>query len=444
MRMKAFMLMCLIHTSVFAGGWDNSLIGARSAGLGTAFVGVANNATAIYYNTAGLAFAEPRAQVIICGKSYHPTHTYVSSTGKKVTSDISAQLVELFTYYHLNERWTLGFGMFTPYAGGGMKWTEDEIGYSIDGAMGTVSLSPTLTLKLFPDLAIGMNYNYYYVVSTQKVHDPTGEYIIDRFELPGGLFAPENLTIENFKLNANENGYEHSYTGSIFYKPNDKFSFGFTYHGPMQVNITGMSQVDGVAQYIQFPIPPINITFKGDYESGTRFYIPASYAVGVSYRIQPKLLVAAEYDYYLWSKLKSVDKINTNMPVFINGIPIEETGLLPEEADVNDWIYSEPLGFNNSYYIKFGTEFTYSEKLTLRLGTSYDNGRVTKEAYSITNIDVTKLNFLAGFGYKLGSFDFNVAGFIQIGREERVSVSQGDEKYDLDTMGILASIVSNL
>lgn len=410
MRVKTFMLALLIYSSAMAGGWDNSLIGARSAGLGTAFVGIANNATAIYYNSAGLAYIEPRAQFIICGKQYHPTHTYVNPTGKKITSKIDATLVELFTYYRFSDRVTLGFGLFTPYAGGGIKWSEKDLGYSLKGSIGTIALSPTLTYKLFPDLAIGLNFNYLYFVSTQSINDP------NRVFTPPGGFPSGYLE----KLDADEKGSEHTFTISIFYRPNNTASMGFTYHGPTEVDLAGKSN-------IKVSIPGTPLSFEKSCDSFTYFYLPQSYAFGFCYRLKPKLLIATEIDYFLWSKLRSVKKVVKNTP--------------PAGLDIE---YNESLGFNNSYYLKFGAEYLYSEKITLRFGTSYDNGKVSKEAYSITNIDVTKINFLAGLGYNMGIFNINIAGFYSIGREESVPATPNDEKYDLDSVGILASIVSDL
>jgi len=444
MKVKFCVILLLVYSTCFAGGWDNSLIGARSAGLGTAFAGIADNASAIYYNSAGLSFAEARAQFILCGKSLFPTHTYVSPNGEKVTSEIQATLVELFTYYRVNDRWTLGFGMFTPYAGGGVKWPEEEIGYSIEGYIGTIALSPTISLKLFHDLSVGFNVNYYYIVSRQTINDPYGVYIKDRFEMPGD-FDPALLKVEDFYLNADEKGTEYAFTGSLFYKPNNKFSFGLTYHGPTNVHLNGTSKIDGNAVYdILPPFLSIPIQMNGSYESSTSFYLPASYALGISYRIKPKLLIAAEYDYYFWSELRYVEKLNSSVPIFIDGIPLEESGMLPDGEESLIWAYQEPLGFNDSYYLKFGAEYLYSERLTLRFGTSYDNGKVSKDAFSFTNIDVTKLNFTAGLGYNLGMFDINFAGFIQIGNEEKVPANPNDETYDLDSVGILASIVSSL
>ncbi len=456
MKLGNITLILLFGTSVYAGGWDNSLIGARSAGMGTAFVGIADDASAIYYNAAGLAYAEPRAQFILCGKSYYPTHTFINSAGDKATSEIQATLFEMFTYYHVNERWTLAFGMYTPYAGGGMKWSREKIGYEINGAIGTISFTPTIALKVLPNLSMGLNLNYYHIISHQKVYDPSGGYIMERFELPGGFFEKKNLNVHDFHLNADEKGYEYTFSGSLFYKPNNVFAFGFTYHGKTNVHIKGISKIDGQAEYELLPLPPIPITFLGDYPSGTRFHLPASYALGLSYRILPKVTLSAEYDYYYWSKLRNVEKINENLPVFISGekinenlpvfisgMPLKDTGLLPPDSDDIDWIYDEPLGFNNSYYLKLGAEYSYTEKMTLRFGTSYDSGKVSQEAYSITNIDVIKYNFLAGIGYKIGMFDFNIAGFVQIGKQEKVHALPFDEKYDLDSMGILASFESS-
>jgi len=67
--------------------------------MAAAFVGLANDANAIFYNPAGLSFASADGGLIICGKRYFPTHTYINTADKKSISENPANLFEVFTYF---------------------------------------------------------------------------------------------------------------------------------------------------------------------------------------------------------------------------------------------------------------------------------------------------------------------------------------------------------
>jgi len=44
----------LLIGSLYAGGWDNEVMGVRQLGMGSIFAGIADDATAIFYNPAGI------------------------------------------------------------------------------------------------------------------------------------------------------------------------------------------------------------------------------------------------------------------------------------------------------------------------------------------------------------------------------------------------------
>lgn len=380
------LLFCLcLFWEGYAGGWDNSLIGARSGGMAAAFVGLANDATAIFYNPAGLSFTDVAGELLICGKKYFPTHTYISPTGQKGTSENPASMFELFTYLRLNPKVSFGLGIYTPYAGGGIRWKKEDVGLDLEGEIGVVSFSPTFAYKISNFFSIGLNINGYYIVTHQKYGQGQTSFI------------------------AEETDYAVSYSGSVFLKPDQKWSFGLTYHGPSDVKLKGNAQVGEL---------------KADSE--TKFYLPFSLSFGISYRVNQRLTMVGEYDFFRWSKLQSLKKyINFPDPL----------------PDVN---YEEKLGFKDSYYLKIGGEYDLCEKLAMQLGFSYDKGAVPKESLSLTNIDVDKINFTGGVTYHWGMYDLNVAGFISNGKEQTVPInenlSMAGSNFNLEASGILVSV----
>ena len=379
------LLICLcVVGEAFSGGWDNSLIGARPAGLGAAFVGLADDANAIFYNPAGLSFISADGGIIICGKRYFPTHTYINTANQKSVSDNPANLFELFTYYRLSPKFIFGLGIYTPYAGGGIRWAKEDIGFDLEADIGVMALSPTLSYKLSETIAFGLNLNGYYILSHQKLNQ-------------GPTF-----------LNAEETEFVASYSASMFIKPNQKWSFGITYHGPTDVKLTGNTETSDIKV-----------------DSETKFYLPFSLSMGLAHHVSKKLTLVGEYDFFRWSKLDTLVK----------------TIYFP--APIGTVVHVEKLGFRDSYYLKLGGEYNLNHRWTVRLGFSFDRGAVPKETLSLTNIDVDKINYLGGVTYHWGAYDLNVGAFYANGKEQQVAISENvtmPGNFDLDARGILVSI----
>ena len=147
--------------------------------------------------------------------------------------------------------------------------------------------------------------------------------------------------------------------------------------------------------------------------------------MGFAHHVNKKLTLVGEYDFFRWSKLDTLVK----------------TIYFP--APAGTIVHIENLGFRNSYYLKIGGEYNLNNTWAIRLGFSYDRGAVPKETFSLTNIDVDKINYLAGFTYHLGSYDLNAGAFYSSGKEQEVSISDNltmPGNFDLDASGILVSV----
>ncbi len=75
----------LLIGSLYAGGWDNEVMGVRQLGMGSIFAGIADDATAIFYNPAGIL--SKNMDVIVEGVALLPKHSYFSDAlGKTIYS----------------------------------------------------------------------------------------------------------------------------------------------------------------------------------------------------------------------------------------------------------------------------------------------------------------------------------------------------------------------
>ncbi len=388
----AVLVMCgiVVSTPGFTSGWDNSLIGARAGGMSSAFAGLADDATAIFYNPGGLAFTGDKGEIILVGKQYWPEHNYTPFDGDKTVTKTPTFLPELFAYTRLGDRWTLGLGIYNAYAGGGIEWLAEDVGIHVDGSIYVTSITPTASFQINDWMAIGLNLNGSY-------EDPNAGYTdVSRFS-------------------SDEDDFSLAISSGIFIKPSDKWSAGLTWHGPSDMNLTGKTDLE-------------TFVFTGTFDSSTRFSLPWWTALGGAYHISPKWKVVAEWDYFDWSSMDKLDKTISNTPF----------------GDVTEEQFT---GFDNASYFQFGTEYDISENWTIRGGASYEQGAARAEYLSLTNIDVSKRHLFGGVTYNYNLWHFDLGGFYSVGKE--LSTPQDREQmgrfdlpgtYNIDAAGLLFAI----
>ncbi len=374
-----------------AGGWDNSLIGARAIGMGSAFVAVADDASAVFHNPAGLPLCEPSTEILLGGKLYLPKHSYTSPNGRKSESSVSASLPEFFAYQRIGENLALGMGIYTPFAGGGAEWSRSEVGIDLKGYMGSLAFSPTIAYRINPSLSLGVNLNGYYMMKKEEIFNPI---------VPQG---------QGQSVDSSESDLAFSGSLGILYRLTEDFSLGLAFRGPADVLTSGETEVDGT-----------------EHDSESRFELGSTLASGLAWRMRSNLTLGFEFDYLEWSRLDAIEKT------------------LYYPAPIGDVKEENRLDFTNSYYVKLGCEYGLSERLIMRFGTAYDWAASPKETLSLGNIDVDRFNLLGGVGYSVGGISIDISGFYSMGKETEVpltlSTAQMPGKFDLDAFGFLGSV----
>src|SRR4051794_28442261 len=111
--------------SCFGSAFSVAEMGARAAGMGTAFIAVADDGSALFYNPAGIAFQPGKhmqmdATVVVGLFRFSPS---VVPEGQVVpekgySQSIKPHFIPLASLYmtaQMSEKWTFGFAMFTPF-----------------------------------------------------------------------------------------------------------------------------------------------------------------------------------------------------------------------------------------------------------------------------------------------------------------------------------------
>jgi len=391
MGKKAFIslgLFLIISVSLWAGGWNNTLMGCRALAIG-GFTGVADDPSAIFYNPAGLVFQRQDFNFTIGGFYIWPTHEYVLPDGSTAQSKYNSSVPQIFLSYRTSDKVTVGFGAYAPYAGGGIDWKEEDLGVPFKTVLGIYTLTPTVAYQVSEKLSLGFNINLY-----RAVLDINTEI---------APFMP---------LKTEESGSALSAGFGLMFRPNEKMGIGLGIRGPAKMKLSGKTS-------LPITIPDMG-TVTLDFSSETTFNLPWDIEVGFSYRLADNFLFSTSAQYTMWSALDKVEKT-------IKDIPITGTSTTEEQMD-----------FKNILIWRTGIEYVLPQGIALRAAFGFDRSATPEETLDFRNIDVDKFTLLGGIGYRTGKMNIDFVYIYANGKErEKESTIFGlplTEKYNLNVL----------
>jgi len=386
-----FILVFLIIANLWAGGWNNTLIGCRALAIGGAFVAIADDPSAIFHNPAGLVYQQRAFNLSFYGFYISPIHEYVTTDGARAESRYKSSLPQFFLTYRASEKLTFGFGFYVPYAGGGVDWKEGVLARPFKSTMGVYSLTPALSYKFSEKFSVGFSLNFYGGVMNVDTEDET--------------LGP--LSIE-------EKGSTVSAGFGLMYQPSKRIRIGLGVRGPARMKLIGNTTVT-VTDPLFGTIPIL-------LDSETSFNLPWDIEVGFSYKITENFLFSTSAQYTMWSALDKVEKTIKNVP---------------SQGDV---LEVQRMNFENILIMRAGFEYFVSGGVILRGGLGYDRYATPEGSLDITNIDVDKFILIGGIGYRSGrtQIDFVYAFASGKEREKQISSFPVPERYNLSAaiMGV--------
>jgi long-chain fatty acid transport protein len=214
--------------------------GAVAMAMAGAFVGLANDATAIFHNPAGIAFLEG-TQVSAGVTLIFPNTTLALDNWPDPayqSIDLESQVFYPPTFYithKFSDNIVAGFGFFAPY-GLGTEWPDPAnfpLRYIATRAnMQTLIFNPTLAYKFNDNLSVGVGVSY---IHSSLELDLT--YLLDLTAIPGlGTYdvpiAVDNTTGTAWAVNA----------GALY--KGEKFSLGFNWRGGFTIDYDGDLDLD--------------------------------------------------------------------------------------------------------------------------------------------------------------------------------------------------------
>lgn len=379
--------------------------GAAAMAMGGAFIGLANDPSAIFHNPAGIAWLEGTqisfGTTLITSSSSLSLPNWPDPAFQKYDQVKQLHYPPTFYITHkLSDKIVAGFGFFTPY-GLGVKWPEDHpLKYiAISDDMKTFFFNPTLAFKVNDNFSVGFGVSYIYATLefdfVEHVEDlDVGQQIQAPMPIPVSFNVP-------IVLEATGSGW--CYNAGALYK-GENFSLGFNWRGGFGKN--GSFNIDfdgdlalGTIQDVKIPpLPPpwdqlvtpagINEAIPDKGGASTSFSFPSIFGVGAAFNLTESLILTADLHYVIWS---CYDEFTVEVVV---------PGFEDKEIEEN---------WKDSFVVRGGLEYQLNESLALRAGILFDQTPQPIETMDPILPDANRWALTGGFGYKVGNFVLDLA-----------------------------------
>ncbi len=377
MKFKIYCVVAILLLSsgtVLPNGLSLNSIGPKGFGMGGAFVGLANDYSALYWNPAGLTQMQKNfvgifvTDVIPMGtyKFYKqlpsPYPTIDIDTKTKTNHYIAPNLMG-FYHFQFSENLTFGLGVYIP-AGIGAEWDGTDLA-ALSGSqnvewmskIGVINISPAVAYKFSDQFSMGIALNIFYGMFDMK--RPGG----------GGMQYDESST-----------GLGYGVTMGTLFKPNNTFSIGLSVRTKIDVTMSGTAKNPAMAG---------TGATESDFDRDVSW--PLWIAGGVAYRPMDNLVVTFDVQFSQWSQ--SENEFTTKF-------------------DNTRWMAALTPGDNNKFILRWkdatqvrlGACYTVNDNLDLRAGIYTDPAPAPIETYNILFPSIDYTGITLGAGYKIDSF----------------------------------------
>jgi len=358
----AVILAAGLTTGLFANGLNLNGNGSKANAMGGAFVGLANDFSAAYWNPAGLA-QMTKASLSIYGADILPFGTYqFGLAGIDAKSTFKHYLIPGLGYFQpLGEKIVVGVYLNAP-SGAGAVWDGEDLAPLVGGVydwsskLGILTISPSIAVKVTEQIMLGatIDINYGMLKMAQ----------------PAASIGQYSEDLKGWAVNG---------TFGLLVKPVEQFSFGVTYKLPFTAKLKG-----------DVTIPETTAAYFGveSMATGTRSANwPSWLAAGIAVKPTDKLTFTADVQHTNWEKLQTIPIAFTDL---------EWEGFFGEDAPL-DQAYQ--LLWKNTTQFRFGIEYMASKCLALRAGYYFDPNPGPVDTQNVL-LPEFKYNFVTlGFGY---------------------------------------------
>jgi long-chain fatty acid transport protein len=349
---------------------------ARGNALAGTLVGRADDASAVYYNPAGITQL-PGIQAMAGTTLVIPSLDVKTRTGSVVQDNYMTDNIWIVPHaygtFQLTDKVWAGLGIFSQF-GLGTQFDDNWPGkYSSYRAfIQSATINPNIAFKVTDNLSLAVGLDFIWLDGDlrQAIPFPRGNQI---FQL-----TDQTLKGNSFGYGANV---------AIHYKPFEWLALGATYRSQVKEHVTGHAAFSNtnpllVPQGIATTPASLNITLPDEVFLGATFY-----------PIQ-KLSVEIGAIWTNWSTWNNLAIQYDNPPIFS----------LPTGGQV-----SKAKNWDDAWRFMLGVEYKALDWLDLRAGYAYDQTPVRDSTFDYLVPDSDRHMFSFGPGFHFGKWSFDVS-----------------------------------
>lgn len=382
----------LLPTVCHAGGFALNEWSARANAMGGANIALADDASAVAYNPAGITqlpgtqtmigatLIVPKAQVTVGAQDpamtktnyYLPPHAYLT--------------------HQVTDRVWIGLGMYTRF-GVGTQYPQDWAGRSNTylADLATYSIAPNFAFKATDKLSIAFGPEIMYSSA-------------DLRKMAFGATKDMQMKVDGVGIGGQL---------ALHYKFDDQWSAGFTYHTPQKHIDSGRVHYNGEAGNYRDSSMDISLT------------LPASYSLGVAYKPTSKWKLEVDAIYTQWQDYEKITYSYSVSPL---------TGAAGDIVSDKNW--------KNVWRFQLGGEYMATDWLALRAGYVWDQDPVRKgyEDYMLPSSD--RMIYSTGFGIINGPFTYDFSLMYLMNKDRSIEANPGNNGYSTfkDSRAYMAGI----
>lgn len=387
--MKRILITTALLAGVFsyAGGFRVSLQGVKQLAMAHTSAHT-EDASVAFFNPAGISFIPSKLSVAVGGfgaiseVEYQSLETLQSyKTENPVGTPLYAAIA-----YKVTNNVSVGLSVTTPF-GSTVKWADDWTGREVVQKMELKSFyfQPMVSYKFNDWASIGVSYIY----------------------AKGMVDWDKAVTNLGGTLNINDEKATGSGFGVGFYlKPSSNLDLSFAYRSPVI-----MKADNGVATFTGVPAavltsPQLNVGADGQDAFTAELPLVDEYTIGLTYKITPKWLVSADFNYHGWERYSKLTLDFENAQV---GNQADKTVLV------------SPKNFKNAKTFRIGTQYMLTDKLAGRLGYYFDESPYEDKYFIPETPSFDASVVTAGLGYKFGKLGVDLAAALSFPEARKVN-----------------------
>ncbi len=355
----------------YAGGFRVSLQGVKQLAMAHTSAH-AEDASVAFFNPAGISFIPSKLSVAAGGFGVSNKITYQNTNTLQQTETDNPLGTPIYAAvaYKVLDNLSLGFSFSTPF-GSIIEWPGDWEGREIVQRLELKSyfFQPMISVKLAPWASFGASYIY----------------------AKGKVDWTKALTLYNGELNLlDDTATGHGFGFGFYFQPDEKWDVSVAYRSPVD-----MKAKEGKATFMVPSSLLPNFNGGSDNFKATLPLVD-EYTLGVTYKITPKWLVSADYNYHGWERYSKLTLDFDNVPA----------GNQPNDPTV----LVNPKNFRNTSSVRVGTQYAFNDMIFGRLGWYYDETPYADKDFIPETPSFDNYVITGGVGFKFNRLGVDLSG----------------------------------